>query len=94
MIKTDCIYFDYEEDMGKSIPYCKVKKHKCTPCMCDTESNYIDDCGDCDRYVRKDYINNKLDYKVINRGKCMICGKELTEGLFFCKECEQKGGKE
>lgn len=55
MKNTDCIYFDYEEDMGKSIPYCKVKKHKCTPCMCDTESNYIDDCGDCDKYVRKDY---------------------------------------
>ena len=32
-----------------------------------------------------------LDYKVINRGKCMMCGKELTEGLFFCKECEEKG---
>ena len=55
MKNTDCIYFDYEEDMGKSIPYCKIKKHKCTTCMCDTESNYIDDCGDCDRYVRKDY---------------------------------------
>ena len=36
---------------------------------------------------------NKLDYKVINRGKCMLCGKELTEGVFFCKECEQKGDK-
>ena len=33
----------------------------------------------------------KLDYKVINRGKCMLCGKDLTEGLFFCKQCEQKG---
>ena len=31
--------------------------------------------------------------KVINRGNCMICGKELTEGLFFCKECEEKGRK-
>jgi len=29
--------------------------------------------------------------KVINRGKCMLCGKELTEGIFFCKECEKKG---
>ena len=38
----------------------------------------------------KDYIKNKLDYKIINRGKCMLCGKELTEGIFFCKECEQK----
>ena len=28
--------------------------------------------------------------KAITRGNCMICGKELTEGLFFCKECEDK----
>lgn len=28
--------------------------------------------------------------KVIARGNCMMCGKELTEGLFFCKECEAK----
>ena len=47
-----------------------------------------------DYEMTKDYIKNKLDYKVINRGKCMLCGKELTEGLFFCKECEQKGGAE
>lgn len=44
-----------------------------------------------DYEIPKDYIKNKLDYKVINRGKCMLCGKELTEGLFFCKECEKKG---
>ena len=29
--------------------------------------------------------------EVVTRGNCMICGKELTEGLFFCKECESKG---
>ncbi len=29
--------------------------------------------------------------KAINRGNCMACGKELTEGVFFCKECEEKG---
>ncbi len=44
-----------------------------------------------DYEIPKDYIKNELDYKVINRGKCMLCGKELTEGLFFCKECEKKG---
>lgn len=32
--------------------------------------------------------------EVITRGNCMICGKELTEGLFFCKECEDKAKKE
>ena len=29
-----------------------------------------------DYEIPKDYIKNKLDYKVINRGKCMLCGKE------------------
>ena len=32
----------------------------------------------------------KYEAKVITRGNCMMCGKELTEGLFFCKECEEK----
>lgn len=32
----------------------------------------------------------KYDIKVVTRGRCMICGKDLTEGLFFCKECEEK----
>lgn len=35
------------------------------------------------------------EYKaeVITRGNCMICGKELTEGLFLCKECGEKANK-
>ena len=33
-------------------------------------------------------ILHKYVTKVINRGNCMMCGKELTEGIFFCKECE------
>lgn len=32
--------------------------------------------------------------KVITRGNCMICGKKLTDGLFFCKECGEKANKE
>lgn len=37
-------------------------------------------------------IEADKEYKIeeITRGKCMMCGKELTEGLFFCKECEAK----
>ena len=35
--------------------------------------------------------DNKYEAKVITRGNCMMCGKKLTEGLFFCKECEGKG---
>lgn len=44
----------------------------------------------------KNRTNKKDKYgiKVINRGKCMLCGKELTEGLFFCKECEAKAESE
>lgn len=33
----------------------------------------------------KDY-----EVKVITRGNCRVCGKELTEGLFFCKKCKAK----
>lgn len=32
--------------------------------------------------------NAKYEAKVITRGNCMMCGRKLTEGLFFCKECE------
>ena len=38
------------------------------------------------RVTDKDY-----EVEVVTRGNCMVCGKELTEGLFFCKECEAKG---
>lgn len=34
--------------------------------------------------------DKEYEVEVITRGNCMICGKELTEGLFFCKECEEK----
>lgn len=34
--------------------------------------------------------SNKYEAEVITRGNCMMCGKELTEGLFFCKECSVK----
>ena len=30
------------------------------------------------------------EVEVVTRGKCMMCGKELTDGLFFCKECGDK----
>ena len=34
--------------------------------------------------------DKEYEVEVITRGNCMMCGKELTEGLFFCKECEAK----
>ncbi len=36
----------------------------------------------------------KLEAEIITRGNCMMCGKELTEGLFFCKECREKSESE
>lgn len=36
----------------------------------------------------------KYEAEVITRGNCMMCGKELDEGLFFCKECEEKAESE
>jgi len=38
--------------------------------------------------------DKEYDVKAITRGNCMACGKELTEGVFFCKECEEKGRTE
>lgn len=34
--------------------------------------------------------DKEYEAEVITRGNCMMCGKELTEGLFFCKECGDK----
>ncbi len=33
------------------------------------------------------------EVKVVVRGNCMLCGKKLTDSLFFCKECEKKNRK-
>jgi len=41
----------------------------------------------------KDSVDNVMDkynFEIVNRGNCMMCGKELKEGLFFCRECEEK----
>lgn len=34
--------------------------------------------------------DKEYEVEVVARGKCMMCGKELTDGLFFCRECEAK----
>ena len=34
--------------------------------------------------------DKEYEVKIITRGNCMMCGKELVDGLFFCKECENK----
>ena len=35
----------------------------------------------------------KYGLKIINYGNCMLCGKKLTDNLFFCRECEEKNRK-
>lgn len=44
----------------------------------------------------KKWIKPQKEYEVevLTRGNCMKCGKELDEGLFFCKECEAKAESE
>lgn len=34
--------------------------------------------------------DKEYEVEIVTRGNCMMCGKELDEGLFFCKECEEK----
>lgn len=53
-------------------------------------NNLEDFCENCP-YMQN---NRKYDIKIVTRGRCMMCGKDLTEGLFFCKECEEKVIKE
>ena len=55
MLRTDCVNFEYDHDMGKSIPCCKITKCNFTACHCDTGTHYIDDCDGCDKYERRDY---------------------------------------
>lgn len=35
----------------------------------------------------------RYEVKVVVRGNCMLCGKKLTNSLFFCRECEDKNRK-
>lgn len=50
-------------------------------------SDFTDEIDKVDTIIEAD---REYEVKVIARGNCMICGKELTEGLFFCKECGAK----
>ena len=72
--------------MSKDCSNCIYKDREWgdNPCRtCDDE---------CDNWVGVDdeEADKKYETEVITRGNCMMCGKELTEGLFFCKECEEK----
>ena len=43
----------------------------------------------CNRILEQEI--RQYEVKAVTRGNCMMCGKELTDGLFFCEECEDKG---
>lgn len=51
----------------------------------------VDEIIDAHTIIEAD---KEYDVKAITRGNCMACGKELTEGVFFCKGCEEKGRTE
>lgn len=36
----------------------------------------------------------KYEAEIITRGNCMMCGKKLTDGIFFAKECREKAESE
>lgn len=66
----------------------------------DTENNSGGwyDLVDMPEYIAgvKAIIEADKEYEaeVITHGNCMMCGKELTDGLFICKECGDKAIKE
>lgn len=87
---NDCKYCGGETMTKNNTHFCNNTKSIYKVCLenataCEKfELNAKSDENELRRYAAK----------VINRGNCMMCGKELTEGLFFCKECEKKAESE
>lgn len=67
VIKSDCVYFYLEEDMGKSIPCCSKKSHRGI-CLCDTNNHYLDNCDGCDSY-QKNEERLLFEQKALNTGR-------------------------
>lgn len=69
----------------------------CNICV-NKDCGYIPKTGQMVRYNCPFYKTEsevkEYETKIITHGNCMICGKELTEGLFLCKECGEKANKE
>ena len=61
-----------------------------TLCSADTLVNAIKNGIPLSSSEYRRNVLSKYEAEVITSGNCMMCGKELTEGLFFCKECEDK----
>ena len=72
-------------------------EYLCSNCMdeygTDLLYSYCPNCGAYhgkNKEIIKEEDFGKCDMKMINRGKCILCGKKLAEGLlFFCKECNK-----
>ena len=93
--KTDfysCEYNILPEGHGRLVDLDALQKEVSSWGMNDYEpSDFIDEINNADTIIEAD---KKYEVEIITRGNCMMCGKELTEGLFFCKECEEKGESE
>lgn len=63
----------------------------------DISTKYIFDFEYAQLNHRNKYMKESEDKEyqteVVTAGNCMICGKELDEGLFICKECEARAEK-
>lgn len=54
LIKEDCLYFYYDEDMGKSFPFCRITKTENCVCNCDRgDDGFITSCAGCNKYIPK-----------------------------------------
>ena len=69
----------YEELKNGTLAHCR---------LIDADAVYVDSTS---KIIEAD---KKRKVEIITRGNCMMCGKELDEGLFFCKECEAKSESE
>ena len=74
--KAESGWYDYDSDFGY------YKYHKVIAWM-ELPEPYK-------AKSEKQITDKKYEVKVITRGNCIICGKELIDGLFICKECENK----
>ena len=53
-----------------------------------------DNCHWWDKPQESEVQDADSNFEIVTRGNCIMCGKELDEGLFFCKECEAKAESE
>lgn len=52
--------------------------------------NFVNGLNQSLNIIDKYKADTKYAVKIVAHGNCMNCGKELTEGIFFCKECMKK----